>query len=54
MAVRLTGVMHVEPHLLDHVGNVGPSECEVLESPSQAAVGSRIADGGPMLEETVA
>jgi hypothetical protein len=43
----LTGVVHVEAHLLDRVGNVGPSEGEVLESPSQAAVGSRVADGGP-------
>jgi hypothetical protein len=43
----LTGVMHVEAHLLDHVGNVGPSEGEVLKSPSQAAVGSRVTDGGP-------
>jgi hypothetical protein len=30
----LTGVVHVEAHLLDHVGNVGPGEGEVLESPS--------------------
>jgi hypothetical protein len=31
--MRLTGVIHVETHLLYHVGNVRPSECEVLESP---------------------
>jgi hypothetical protein len=30
----LTGVVHVEAHLLDRVGNVGPGEDEVLESPS--------------------
>jgi hypothetical protein len=40
----------VEAHLLDRVGNVGPGEGEVLESPSQAAVGSRVADGGPHVE----
>jgi hypothetical protein len=43
----LTRVIHVEAHLLDRVGNVGPDEGEVLESPSQAAIGSRVADGGP-------
>jgi hypothetical protein len=43
----LTGVMHVEAHLLDRVGNVGPGEGEVLESPSQATVGSRVADRAP-------
>jgi hypothetical protein len=30
----LTRVMHVEAHLLDRVGNVGPGEGGVLESPS--------------------
>jgi hypothetical protein len=30
----LTGVVHVEAHLLDHVGNVRSGEGEVLESPS--------------------
>jgi hypothetical protein len=30
----LTGVVHVEAHLLDHVGNVGPGEDEVLENTS--------------------
>jgi hypothetical protein len=38
----LTRVMHVEAHPLDHVGIVGPDECEVLDNPSQAAVGSRV------------
>jgi hypothetical protein len=46
----LTRLVHVEAHLLDRVGNVGPSEGEVLESPSQVAVGSRVMDGGPMLK----
>jgi hypothetical protein len=46
----LTGVVHVEAHLLDHEGNVGPGEGEVLESPSQAAVGSRVAEGAPYVE----
>jgi hypothetical protein len=39
-------VVHVEAHLLDHVGDIGPDEGEVLESPGQAAVGSRVTDGG--------
>jgi hypothetical protein len=43
----LTGVMHVEAHLLDGVGDVRPSEGEVLESLDQATVGSRVADGSP-------
>jgi hypothetical protein len=43
----LTEVMHVEAHLLDRVGNIGPGECEVLESSSQVAVGSQVADRGP-------
>jgi hypothetical protein len=30
----LMGVVHVEAHLLDRVGNVGPSESEVLEQDS--------------------
>jgi hypothetical protein len=42
--------MNVEAHLLDRVGNVGPGEGDVLESPSQVAVGSRVADGGPHVE----
>jgi hypothetical protein len=43
----LMGVVHVEAHLLNRVGNVRPGEGEVLESPGQTALGSRIADGGP-------
>jgi hypothetical protein len=50
----LMRVVYVEAHLLDHVSNVGPGESEVLESPSQVAVGSRVADGGSMSEETLA
>jgi hypothetical protein len=43
----LTRVVHVEAHLLDHVGNVRPDKGEVLESPSQVVVGSRVTDGAP-------
>jgi hypothetical protein len=43
----LTGVVHVEAHLLDHVGNIGPGEGEVLENHSHVAVGSPVADGPP-------
>jgi hypothetical protein len=32
----LTGVVHVEAHLLDCIGNFVPGEGEVLECPSQA------------------
>jgi hypothetical protein len=44
----------MEAHLLDHIGNVGPGEGEVLESPSQAATGSRVTNGPPISEETLA
>jgi hypothetical protein len=50
----LTGVLYVEAHLLDRVGNVGAGEGEVLEGPNQATVGSRVADRAPMSEETLA
>jgi hypothetical protein len=50
----LTRVVHLEAHLLYRVGNVGPGEGEVLESPSQAAIGSQVADGAPMSEVTLA
>jgi hypothetical protein len=50
----LTRVVDVEAHLLDRVGNVGPGEGEVLESPSQAAVGRWVADKGPRSEEILA
>jgi hypothetical protein len=45
--IGLTRVVHVEAHLLDRVGNVGPSEGEVLESPGQATIGSWVTDEGP-------
>jgi hypothetical protein len=43
----LTGVVHVEAHLLDHVGNVRYGEGEVLESPNKATIGSRVIGWGP-------
>jgi hypothetical protein len=49
-----TGVVHVEAHLLDRIGNVGSSEGEVLESPSQVVIGSRVADRAPISEEILA
>jgi hypothetical protein len=39
-------VMHVEAHLLYHVGDVRPDEGEILESPDQNVVGDRVIDGG--------
>jgi hypothetical protein len=50
----LTRVAHVEAHLLDCVGNLRSSDGEVLESASQAALGSQVTDGGPLSEETMA
>jgi hypothetical protein len=50
----LTRVMHVEAHLLDRLGNAMPGEGEVLESPSQITVDSRVTDGAPMSEEILA
>jgi hypothetical protein len=43
----LTGILHVESHLLNHVGDVRPGEDEELESPGQAVVGSWVTDGYP-------
>jgi hypothetical protein len=43
----LTRVVHVEVHLLYHVGDVRSGEGEVLERPGQAAVASRVIDGAP-------
>jgi hypothetical protein len=40
----LTGVVYVEAHLLDRVGNVEPGEGEVLKSPNQAAHASTLND----------
>jgi hypothetical protein len=45
----LVGVVHVEAHLLDHVGNVGPVEGAVLESPGQTVVGIWVADRAPQV-----
>jgi hypothetical protein len=45
--MRLTGIMHVEAHLLDCVGDVRPGEGEVLESLGQARVANRVADPPP-------
>jgi hypothetical protein len=50
----LTGVMHVEAHLPNRVGNVRSGEGEVLDSPSQAAVGSCVVMGPPMSKEILA
>jgi hypothetical protein len=49
----LTRVVHVEAHLLDCVDNVRLGEGMVLESLSQAVVGSRVVERGPMSEETL-
>jgi hypothetical protein len=42
----LTGVVHVETHLMDCVGDIRLGKGEVLESSNQIAVGSLVADGG--------
>jgi hypothetical protein len=45
----VTGVVHVEAHLLYRIGNVKPGEGEVLESLGQAVIGNRVADGPPQV-----
>jgi hypothetical protein len=39
--MRLSRIMYVEAHLLNHVGDVRPGEGKVLKSPNQVMVGSR-------------
>jgi hypothetical protein len=40
----------VKAHLLDDVSDIGPSEDEVLQGSSKAAVAGWISDGGPAAE----
>jgi hypothetical protein len=49
--IRFTRIVHVETHLLDCVGDVRLGEGDILESPSQAAVGSRVTDRGTHVRE---
>jgi hypothetical protein len=42
--MRLKRIMQVEAHLLNRLGDIRPSEGEVLESPNQAPVGSQVTD----------
>jgi hypothetical protein len=46
----LPRVVHVDADLLDHIGDVGSGEGEILKNPDQAAVGNRVADGGARVE----
>jgi hypothetical protein len=48
--VRIPRDVHVEAHLLDDVGNVGPGEDEVLKCPGSTPVASQIGDRGPAAE----
>jgi hypothetical protein len=41
--------VHMQAHLLDGVGDVGPGEGEVLERASQAPVRRRVDDRGPVV-----
>jgi hypothetical protein len=41
--------VHMQAHLLDSVGDVGPEECEVLERAGQTLVGRRVGDRGPVV-----
>jgi hypothetical protein len=43
----LTRIVHMEAHLLDHVGDVRLGEGDIMESPDQAAVSSWVTDGPP-------
>jgi hypothetical protein len=44
--MRLSRVMHVKAHLLNGVGNVGPSEEEVLKGPGKTPVAGWIGNQG--------
>jgi hypothetical protein len=44
--------VRVKAHLLDRVGDVGPGEGEVLESPGESPVGRRVTDGASSSSET--
>jgi hypothetical protein len=48
--VRLQRVVHVEADLLDDVGDVWPSEDEVLQCPGKASVAGQIGYRGPVVE----
>jgi hypothetical protein len=41
--------VHVQSHLLDDVGDVGPREGQVLEGAGQAPVGRHVGDRGPVV-----
>jgi hypothetical protein len=41
--------VHMEAHLLDSVGDVGPGEVEVLQRAGQAPVIRRVGDRGPVV-----
>jgi hypothetical protein len=41
--------VHMEAHLLNDVGDVGPGESEVLERAYQAPVRRRVSDRGPIV-----
>jgi hypothetical protein len=48
LVVRVTRIMHVETYLLDGIGNLRASECNVLESPGEAAVMKGVREGFPL------
>jgi hypothetical protein len=41
--------VHMQAHLLNDVGDVGPGEGQILEGTSQAPVGHRVGDRGPVI-----
>jgi hypothetical protein len=41
--------VHMQAHLLDGVGDVGPGEGELLEHAGQAPVGRHVGDRGPVV-----
>jgi hypothetical protein len=47
LIVRVTRIMHVKTYLLDGIGNLRASECNVLESPGEAAVMKGVRVGLP-------
>jgi hypothetical protein len=45
----LPWAVHMQSHLLDVVGDVGPGEGQVLEGTGQAPIGCGVGDRGPVV-----
>jgi hypothetical protein len=47
--VGLPQGVHVEAHLLDSVGDVGPGKSQVLKGAVEDPIGHRVGDSGPIV-----